>query len=69
MPLKRKYTVTRGHPEWPQDRTHQVEAESMKTVDGNIVLMDWDEDGCRFNEVGFFTAPQGGTINVVSVNV
>lgn len=68
MSLKRKYTVTLGHPT-TGDKLHTVEAESMKTVDGNIVLMDWDEEGCRFNEVGFFTAPQGGTINVISVNV
>lgn len=68
MPLKRKYTVTLTYQNYAT-KSHEVEAESMKTVDGNIVLMDFDEEGCRFNEVAFFSAPSGGTINVTSVNL
>lgn len=68
MSLKRKYTITLSHPA-TGDKVHTVEAESMKTIDGNVVLMDYNEEGCTFDEVAFFSAPAGGTINVTSVNV
>lgn len=69
MPLKRKYTITQTHPDWHQDKVKEVEAEAMKTLDGNVILMDFDEEGCRYNEVAFFTPPVGGRHSVTSVNL
>lgn len=65
MSLKRKYTVTISHPQ-KADTQQQVDAESMKTIDVNVILMDFNEESCTFEEVAFFTAPSGGNLNVVS---
>lgn len=68
MSLKRKYTVTITHVNGNKTATEQ-EAECMKTVDGAVVLMDWNEAGCTYTETAFFRPREGETINVVSVNV
>lgn len=68
MSLKRKYTITIGHQNGKQT-IHQQEAECMKTLDDAIVLMDWDEEGCTYKEVGFYRFKADEPVSVNSVNV
>lgn len=68
MSLKRKYTITFGHPNGTTT-VHEQEAECMKTLDCAIVLMNWDEAGCTYKEVGFYRFESEDTVAVNSVNV
>lgn len=68
MSLKRKYTIVFTTPEGVQV-THQQEAECMKNIDCAVILMDWDEDGCSYKEVGFFRFDREDRVSITSVSV
>lgn len=68
MSLKRKYTITFGHPNGNQT-VHEQEAECMKTLDCAVILMDWDDAGCKYKEVGFYRYEAGSPITISSVDV
>lgn len=63
--MKRKYTITITNA-GGKETVHEMEAESMKTLDCAVVLMDWDEKGCRYNEVGFIRYEADDKVAVTS---
>lgn len=66
--MKRSYTVVITAPSGAKTEKMML-AEEMKSLDCAIILLDWNEEGCSYVEVGYFRFNPEDKVEVTSVPV